>query len=77
MLPRALKLGTRRSALARAQSTAVAQLIEQLHPGPLRPPLRKLPGQRLVLAGRDYGCFSIAPDRRLLVVLLHGRLARC
>src|ERR1700691_785005 len=33
MLPRALKLGTRRSALARAQSAAVARQLEQLHPG--------------------------------------------
>jgi porphobilinogen deaminase len=29
----ALKLGTRRSALARAQSAAVARQLEQLHPG--------------------------------------------
>jgi hydroxymethylbilane synthase len=33
MAPRALKLGTRRSALARAQSAAVARQLEQLHPG--------------------------------------------
>ena len=33
MSPRALKLGTRRSALARAQSAAVARQLEQLHPG--------------------------------------------
>jgi hydroxymethylbilane synthase len=33
MAPRALKLGTRRSALARAQSAAVARQIEQLNPG--------------------------------------------
>jgi hydroxymethylbilane synthase len=33
MPPRALKLGTRRSALARAQSAAVARQLEQLHPG--------------------------------------------
>jgi hydroxymethylbilane synthase len=31
MAPRALKLGTRRSALARAQSAAVARQLEQLH----------------------------------------------
>src|ERR1700688_371009 len=33
MAPRALKLGTRPSALARAQSAAVARQLEQLHPG--------------------------------------------
>jgi hydroxymethylbilane synthase len=33
MAPRALKLGTRRSALARAQSAAVARQLEQLHSG--------------------------------------------
>ena len=33
MAPRALKLGTRRSALARAQSAAVARQLERLHPG--------------------------------------------
>jgi hydroxymethylbilane synthase len=33
MPPRALKLGTRRSVLARAQSAAVARQLEQLHPG--------------------------------------------
>src|ERR1039458_1466789 len=33
MAPRALKLGTRRSALARAQSAAVARQLEDLHPG--------------------------------------------
>src|SRR6202044_556574 len=33
MAPRALKLGTRRSALARAQSAAVAHQLQQLHPG--------------------------------------------
>ena len=33
MAPRALKLGTRRSALARAQSAAIARALEQLHPG--------------------------------------------
>lgn len=33
MTPRALKLGTRRSALARAQSAAVARALEQRHPG--------------------------------------------
>jgi len=33
MRPRALKLGTRRSALARAQSAAVARQLEQLHEG--------------------------------------------
>jgi len=33
MAPRALKLGTRRSTLARAQSAAVARQLEQLHPG--------------------------------------------
>ena len=33
MAPPALKLGTRRSALARAQSAAVARQLEQLHPG--------------------------------------------
>jgi hydroxymethylbilane synthase len=33
MPPRALKLGTRRSALARAQSVLVAQQLEQLHAG--------------------------------------------
>src|ERR1700686_1063161 len=33
MASRALKLGTRRSALARAQSAAVARQLEQLHPG--------------------------------------------
>jgi hydroxymethylbilane synthase len=33
MRPRVLKLGTRRSALARAQSAAVARRLEQLHPG--------------------------------------------
>ena len=33
MAPRALKLGTRRSALARAQSAAVARQLEQLHTG--------------------------------------------
>jgi hydroxymethylbilane synthase len=33
MAPRALKLGTRRSALARAQSAAVARQLEHLHPG--------------------------------------------
>lgn len=33
MAQRALKLGTRRSALARAQSAAVAQTLEQRHPG--------------------------------------------
>src|SRR6185437_6346262 len=33
MSPRALKLGTRRSALARAQSGAVARELERLHPG--------------------------------------------
>ncbi len=33
MAQRALKLGTRRSALARAQSAAVARLLEQQHPG--------------------------------------------
>src|SRR5580693_5170554 len=33
MAPRALKLGTRRSTLARAQSGAIARALEQLHPG--------------------------------------------
>jgi hydroxymethylbilane synthase len=33
MASRALKLGTRRSALARAQSAAVAQLLQRQHPG--------------------------------------------
>src|ERR1700689_291253 len=33
MAPRALKLGTRRSALARAQSAAIARQLEQLHAG--------------------------------------------
>jgi hydroxymethylbilane synthase len=33
MRPRVLKLGTRRSALARAQSAAVGQALERLHPG--------------------------------------------
>lgn len=33
MAQRALKLGTRRSALARAQSAAMARQLEQLHPG--------------------------------------------
>jgi hydroxymethylbilane synthase len=33
MAPRVLKLGTRRSALARAQSGAIAQLLQQQHPG--------------------------------------------
>jgi hydroxymethylbilane synthase len=33
MASRALKLGTRRSALARAQSAAVARQLERLHPG--------------------------------------------
>ncbi|HEY7929718.1 MAG TPA: hydroxymethylbilane synthase [Steroidobacteraceae bacterium] len=33
MAQRALKLGTRRSALARAQSAAIARQLEQLHPG--------------------------------------------
>jgi hydroxymethylbilane synthase len=32
MAPRALKLGTRRSALARAQSAAIARELERLHP---------------------------------------------
>jgi hydroxymethylbilane synthase len=33
MAPRALKLGTRRSALARAQSEAIARALERQHPG--------------------------------------------
>src|SRR5579863_9523987 len=33
MNSRVLKLGTRRSALARAQSAAVARLLQQQHPG--------------------------------------------
>ena len=57
------------------RSCQLVRLIDELHAGALRRPLRNLAGQGLVLPGRDDSCLAIAADRRLLVILLHRRLA--